>query len=208
MNHCLICMNALDEGVTLKEYLFEEDIICGNCRHRFIKNDGIYTYGYLRVHAFYRYDDFLESLLYQFKEGCDVALENVFLWKYRKKMVDIFRHRQCVIMPSSEDKLKSRGFHHLKKMLACCEVEVCDCFIKTKNYKQSLQRAQNREKIHSVIQRTSFPEKDFYLFDDVVTSGHTLLAAAALLRKKDEIMEAYALSVHPRFVEMCDKQQL
>lgn len=206
MNRCLICMNALDEGVTLKEYLFEEDIICGHCRHRFIKNDHIYTYKNLKVHAFYQYDDFMESLLYQFKEGRDVALADVFLWKQRKKMVDIFRQHQCVIMPSSKEKLEGRGFHHLKKILACSKVEICDCFIKTKNYKQSLQRAQNREKIHSVMQLSFFPGKDFYLFDDVVTSGNTLLAAASLLRKKEEMIEAYVLSVHPRFVEICDKQ--
>ena len=63
MNRCLICMNALDEGVTLKEYLFEEDIICGHCRHRFIKNDRIYTYKNLKVHAFYQYDDFIVAFI-------------------------------------------------------------------------------------------------------------------------------------------------
>ena len=206
MKHCLICMKALDEGVTLKEYLFEDDVICGCCRHRFIKNDRIYTYRDLKIHAFYVYNDFLETLLFQYKEGRDIALSDIFLWKYKEKMNDIFRHRLCVIMPSSEEKLKSRGFHHLKKMLACTSADVCDCLIKTKNYKQSLQRAQNREKIHSVIQLAHCPQKDFFLFDDVVTSGNTLLAAASLLPKKNGITEAYVLSVHPHFVEICDKQ--
>lgn len=208
MNLCKICFHHLDEGLTLQEYFLENDCICGNCRHKFIKNETIYEYQNLRIHAFYLYNDVMESLLFQYKEGRDIALKDIFLWKYKKKMNDIFRHHECIIVPSHEEKIKTRGFHHLKKMLECCDIEGKDYFIKTINYKQSSQRSKNREKVKDIIQIKQFPKKQYYLFDDVVTSGNTLLAAASLLSKNNEKVEVYALSVHPHFVELCEKQKL
>lgn len=198
----------MDEGLTLKEYLFESDLICGNCRRKFIKNNKIFEYKSLRIHAFYLYNEYLENLLFQYKEGRDIALKDIFLWKYKKKLNDIFRQRECIIMPSSEEKVKNRGFHPLKEMLACSNVEIKECFIKNKNYKQSLQRAQDREKVKDVIQIVEFPQKEYYLFDDVVTSGNTLLSAIDLLGRSEEINDVYVLSVHPHFVELCEKEKL
>lgn len=208
MNLCKICFHHLDEGCTLKEYFFENDVICGNCRHKFIENNKIYNYKNLRVHAFYIYDDYLENLLFQYKEGRDIALYNIFLWKYKEKLNDIFRQHVCVIMPSHEDKIKQRGFHHIKEMLSITNIKIEDCFTKTKNYKQSLQRSKNRENIHDVVQLKYQPTNNFYFFDDVITTGNTLLTAYEKIGLKDEVIDVYALSVHPHFVELCDKEKL
>lgn len=208
MNLCKICFHHLDEGCTLKEYLFEDDVICGNCRHKFIKNNKTYSYKNLRIHAFYIYDDFLENLLFQYKEGKDIALHNIFLWKNKEKLNDIFRRNNCVIMPSHEDKIKERGFHHIKEMLSITNVQIDDCFVKTKNHKQSLQRSKNREKIIDIIQLKYKPKNNYYFFDDVITTGNTLLTAYEKLGLKDEIIDVYALSIHPHFVELCDKEML
>lgn len=208
MNLCRICFRHLDEGLSLKEYLFEDDLICGNCRHRFIKNNQIFEYKNLRVHAFYIYDDFLENLLFQYKEGRDIALQHIFLYKVKEEMNDIFRHHTCVIMPSNIEKIKERGFHHIKRMLSCCDIQIEDCFIKTKVHKQSLQRAKNRENVKNIIELKQLPSKPYYLFDDVVTTGNTLMACANLLRDNDEMIDVYALSVHPHFVELCEKEKL
>jgi len=208
MNLCKICFKHLDEGCTLKEYLFEDDVICGYCRHQFIKNEKIYHYKNLRIHAFYIYDDYLENLLFQYKEGRDIALHNIFLWKNKEKLNDIFRHHSCIIMPSHEDKIKERGFHHIKEMLSITNIKIEDCFIKTKNHKQSLQRSKNREKIIDIIQLKTKPKNNYYFFDDVITTGNTLLSAYEKLGLKDEIIDVYALSIHPHFVELCDKEML
>ena len=208
MNLCKICFQDVDNGVTLKEYLFEDDVICGCCRYQMIPNNKIYKYKNMRVHAFYVYNDFLERLLFQYKEGRDIALFDLFLWKNKEEMNDIFRHHDCVIMPSSEEKIRERGFHHLKKMLSICDIKIHDCFIKNKNHKQSLQRSKNREIIHEILELKEVPQNNYYLFDDVVTTGNTLLTAIEKLGIKDEIVDVYALSVHPHFVELCDILEL
>lgn len=208
MKACKICFRSIDEGVNLREYLFYDDIICGNCRHKFIENKKTYSYHNLRITAFYLYDDFLESLLFQYKEARDIALADVFLWKKKEEVFDIFRHSTCILMPSSEQKIKERGFHHLERMLECCHVEPISCFEKKDGYKQSTQRASERGKIKEVIKLKYPIEKDFILFDDVITSGNTLLSAASLLKDSNQIVKAVALSVHPLFVELCEKERL
>ncbi|MGN1343517.1 MAG: ComF family protein [Traorella sp.] len=208
MKLCKICFHPIDEGLTLREYLFEDDVICGNCRHRLIKNDRIYSYKNLRIQAFYIYNDFLESLLFQYKEGRDIALKDIFLWKNKDKMNELFRQTTCVIMPSSIEKIQERGFHHLKEMLSICDIQIQECFIKNKNIKQSSQRAKNREKIHEIIELQTPPNKPYYLFDDVITSGNTLLSASEKIASENEIIQVIALSVHPHFVELCDKEKL
>lgn len=207
MKICPICFRDVDEGVSFHEYLFEEDIICGKCRHQFVENKKIYHFENLEIHAFYLYDDFLESLLFQYKEAKDIALKDVFLWKKKEEMKDIFRHHECVIMPSFIKKVEERTFHHLDCMLSCCEVSISHCLKKTKNFKQSSQRGKQRQSIENVIEIEEKPPSEFYLFDDVVTTGNTLKAAAQLLNK-DKLTKAYVFSVHPHFVELCEKERL
>lgn len=207
MKVCPICFHELEDGITFLEYFFSNDVICGNCRQQFIENKRVYEYKNIRVHAFYLYDDFMENLLFQYKEARDIALKDIFLWKKKEKVNDIFRHAKCVIMPSSIEKVQERGFHHLEKMLECCDIQLDFCLKKTKNYKQSKQRSINRMKISSILEKEYIPSGKFYLFDDVVTTGNTLMRAASLL-SNDEIVDAYVLSVHPHFVELCDKEML
>lgn len=205
MQLCRICFKDVNDGVSIFQYLFQDDCICGHCRSKFIENKRIFHYRGLKIQALYLYDDFLESLLFQYKEGRDIALSEVFLKCKRKKVEDIFRQHQCVLMPSSSLKIEQRGFIPLMKMLEGINVEICNPFSKNKNYKQSQQNAKERNQIKHVIQLDQEIKKPFIFFDDVVTSGNTLLAAADLVRQNDEEIEVFALSVHPHFVELCDK---
>lgn len=205
MKRCKICFNDVNDGVSIFQYLFGDDCICGNCRAKFIENKRIYHYQGLEIHALYLYDDFLESLLFQYKEGRDIALSEVFFKGYEQKVADIFRHHRCVLMPSSSLKIQQRGFHPLKKMLEGIDVEICNPFEKSRNYKQSQHSSLGREEIHRVIQLKKEIHEPFIFFDDVVTTGNTLLAAAHLVRKDDKEIKVFALSVHPHFVELCDK---
>lgn len=204
MEVCPICFCELDQGLTFCEYFFSDDVICGKCRHQMIENKYVYHYENLEIHAFYIYDEFMENLLFQFKESRDIALKDIFLWKKKEKINDIFRHHKMVIMPSNEDKTEKRGFHALREMLSCCQVEIVDCLYKDQNYKQSRQKAKSRCKIQEVMKLKKQIEESFYLFDDVLTTGNTLKTAADLLGKGEKVI-AYVLAIHPCFVEMCEK---
>lgn len=211
MKLCKICFQPIDTGVTLKQYFIGDDCICGNCRSQFIENHRTYELEHCIIHAFYIYNEFLENLLFQYKEGRDVALADVFLFRKRRKLHDMIRHRLVVLMPSNEHKIKERGFDHLEGMLGDGFQEICHVLEKSESYKQSEQDFKNKKRIFDVMRikkRVELPNKDFVLFDDVVTSGSTIQSAARLLAKKGERLHAYVLCVHPRFVELCDENRL
>lgn len=212
MKHwCPICYELADENQPFMQWLFGSDVICGNCRLKFEKCNQNYQFNNLKIHGLYMYNDFVESLLYQYKEGRDIALAEVFLAAVRKEFIDKCRHRILIPMPSSEHKINERGFSHLHEMLRGLELEICDCLIKGKDYKQSLHRGKARKQIKEVMQLKSgvkIPTSELILFDDVCTSGSTLLAAYDLLHEFNEHISAEVLCIHPHFVEMCDEKKL
>lgn len=208
MKHCKICFKPLDEGVSLYDYFFKDDVICGYCRRKMQPVNQVYVYQNLHIEALYLYDEFMESLLFQYKEGRDIALKDIFLYPYKQKLADKYRHYEWILMPSSEEKIRQRTFHHLECMLEEIAIHPVHHFIKTQNYKQSRQKAQSRSKIQEMIQLVSYPKKPFLLFDDVCTSGNTLLSAAKLCAEEDEIVHCLVICIHPMFVEMCDALQL
>ena len=209
---CPICFRDVDEAQPFLTWCFGTETICGHCRKQFIEADPpMYEIHGLPIYAFYRYDDALENLLYQYKEGRDVALAEVFLGNVKQKLIDKTRHKVLVPMPSSEGKLKERRFNHLKRMLTGIDVEICDCLIKTSEYKQSLHRGKARQKVREVIAlnpAVEIPNCPLILFDDVCTSGSTLSSAYDLLHKTHADIEAVVLCVHPHFVEICDEMKL
>lgn len=211
MKQCKICFAPVDKGTTISQYFFQEDCICGDCRRKFEENDQIYQMENCRIYAFYKYNEFLEKLLFQYKEGRDVALAKVFLYLKRDKLVDMIRHRLVVCMPSSEQKIMERGFSHLEGMLQEIQLDLCPLLEKSEYYKQSEQEFKNKGKIAEIMRikkGVKIPQKEFVLFDDVITSGNTIKAAAHLLGKQKKQIDVYVLCVHPRFVEICDENKL
>lgn len=208
MKHCKICFQSVDEGVSLYDYYFKEDIICGYCRRKMKIADKIYKYQNLHIHALYHYDEFMENFLFQYKEGRDIALKDIFLYPYKQKLIDKYRQYEWVLMPSSEEKIRQRTFHHLECMIEDLDIKIGHHFCKNQNFKQSSQKLQTRTKIKEMIQMTTKPQRPYILFDDVITTGNTLLTAANLCAEKDEIIHCLAVCIHPMFVEKCDAFQL
>ena len=111
-------------------------------------------------------------------------------------------------MPSAQQKISERGFSHLHEMLKGMNIECCDCLVKSEDYKQSLHRGKSRGQIKNVMKLKSaaeIPTKKLVLFDDVCTSGSTLLAAYDLLHEYNDQITAEVICVHRHFVETCDE---
>lgn len=207
MKCCLICFNDVHCGLSLMQYFGKEDIICGVCANKFEKLNHWYTKDGLHIKALYLYNDFMESLLFQFKEGRDVALKDVFFREYTKEIFDKFKGYTIVYMPSSEVKCKERGFFPLELMLANVELKKCELLRKSKDIKQSMQTYEKRANIKNVIKlkdKVQIPQTNLLLVDDVCTSGNTLKCAFNLLKEHKYEVKALVLSIHPRFVESCD----
>lgn len=206
-----MCFASIYEHVSFAQYVMGRRCLCGRCRQQLdVLNRRLY-YDKLCIHGLYVYNDSLEQMLFQYKEGHDIALAPVFFEAVARQLHDRFRHYTLVLMPSSKEKMIERGFLPLSEMLQGVSLPMLEPFYKINNHKQSLQSLQARADIAQVIKlkaNYALPRTKLLLIDDVCTSGSTILHAYHLLRQHTYKIEALSLSVHPLFVESCDKKGL
>lgn len=208
-SHCLICFQDVETNLSLDQWLRQDALICGDCQRKF---EYINLHTHLEgmpLHILYNYNDFLENLLYQFKENRDIALHDVFFHAHIKEINDKYRHSQVIIMPSAYEKIRERGFHHMQEMLKECHLPIKDVMEKTQNHKQSLQSFEERQNIASYIRlkrNYQLSKQPILLIDDVITTSATLKHAYHLLHSHTSKIEALVLCANPRFVESCDEK--
>ena len=73
---CRICNDKID---SLSSLFFENECICQSCREQFILHRRAYKINGIWIYVLYEYNEFLERLLFRFKEQRDIALKEVFL---------------------------------------------------------------------------------------------------------------------------------
>jgi len=210
MKRCLICFEDLYHHVPLLSYFCYKDIICGACRSKMILHQKWNKLNELDVYSFYIYDRYMESLLFQYKEGRDIALSKVFFHPFINFIEKQFKGYTIIYMPSSEQHLKRRGFFPLEEMLEEVNLKKCHYFVKTREYKQSSQSYENRKQVKDVIaikdKSDPLPNK-ILLVDDVCTSGETLLCAYELIKSETRSIKALILCDNRRSVELCDEKK-
>lgn len=187
------------------------NMLCGDCKQALeVKNTKIKCNGY-HLYVLYKYNDFIENMIFQYKEGRDIALAPVFFHEVHDQIHRMFRYHVIVLMPSSKEKTMERGFRSLYEMVKACKLPIIDPFYKTENHKQSLQTYENRKHITQVIKiKTDYkiPHRKLLLIDDVCTSGSTLDHAYHLLKDHHKHITALALCAHPRFLEFYEKGKI
>lgn len=200
---CPICFSSIADRQTIFAYLKQDFIICGNCKKNFIVvNKNTLFYG-VKLHILYVYNTFMESLLFQYKEGNDIALQEIFFHDVVKELETKFRDYTIVFPPSSLEKNRERGFHCLESMLQNCCLHKISPFKKIGEYKQSSQPFNKRGNVEKHIRFIGINEKckkRLLIVDDVCTSGHTLRVMIQLLKSHYEYVEALVLTIHPKLL--------
>lgn len=208
MKRCLYCFEDIYQGTSLPAYFQKKDIICGCCRSKMPLFKHWIRVEDLAVYGLYYYDEFMEGMLFQFKECRDIALKNVFLRPYIKEIFDTFHGYTLILMPSSDTKNKERGFYALEEMFEEVNLPKLEIFQKNRTYKQTKQSYEKRKDISKVMilkENVELPNTPVLLVDDVCTSGSTLLSAYHLLKNHPYEIKAFVCCVHPLLVESCDK---
>lgn len=209
--YCTYCLEDITKEQDFYSFLKQDSLLCTPCQRQLRILNVQTKLADHKLHILYEYNEFLEGMIFQYKEGHDIALQEAFFHGVMKEINRKFRHYAIVVMPSSKEKLAERGFHPVKEMLKNCRLPVIEPFYKNENRKQSLQSIQNRAFISQVIKKKPgfiLPKKRLLLIDDVCTSGATMECAYNLLQGHTYKMEALVLCAHPLFVEMCDKKGL
>lgn len=196
--YCLLCNQRLDEfdfGLFL-----EDKILCPSCEKQMKGQRRVFEKEGKQWIVYHEYNEFIERLLFRYKEQRDIALKPLFLMPYKKELQSLSKRYSIVILCSSQEKRCFRGFEPLIEWFKEIDINVYSPFYKTMNWKQSSLSFEKRKGIHSVIQKKELyklPKKKFILFDDVVTSGSTIKRAMELVDAEKII----AFSAHPKWIE-------
>lgn len=194
---CLLCMKEMGKG-SIRDVLFEEDIICEECRKQWEEKDISFMLDGIRVRSDYVYNDAFSSCLVQYKECFDEALKDVFLYRKKKKIKRMYRGYTLCMMPSGRKKMEERGFSHLACMFECVGLPVIEPFNKKDERDQKQKGFMERRKmINNIVLKkgVNLPKK-IVLCDDTLTTGATLKGALSAFDLTKHDVEIYCVSAN------------
>lgn len=183
--HCLICF-ANSQSELSFSFFFQDERICDSCKKQFSILMEEQKIADIPTLFLYEYDNFLKSLIYRFKGCRDYVLKDVFFYFSRRFLKKKYRHYTIIFPPSFSREGQSRNFQHIAAMCECLHLPMEDLFYKKSNYKQSDMPFEERSRVKEIIQlqeNKKIVDKKYLVVDDIYTSGNTLKAIYAILRK-------------------------
>jgi competence protein ComFC len=200
---CLLCFAPLTRGMSFHQVFMEDDVVCSTCRKSLKRVDRWIRVGGIQVYAYYAFDDAMSTLFHRYKEAHDQMIGSLFLHPIRK-FDRRYKNKSIVCIPSSEEKIKERGFMTLGKILEGSKLPQIEVLRKAGNEKQSLRTAHQRVQVKEeiILQSPLLAEdKDLILFDDVLTTGSTMLACHEILSPIARSLTCICVAIHPIFLE-------
>ena len=196
MNRCLICFKNVEETINNTH-------VCNACLKKFEVIEKVLKVEGKECLILYKYNDFFKELLYRYKGCFDYVLKDAFLTNYLIKLKFKYRKRKIICAPSYFKENQKRGFNHVFEIAKLLDLEIIDCLRKTKNYKQSDQKMNERYQIQNVIKidKTKLKGvKRVLLIDDVTTSLSTLKTIIRLLPTNIDV-KVLVLASNCRFMK-------
>lgn len=181
-----ICIDCFKEKYdrSLRTLLNKDLSTCDKCFNIFsIKFYSFKVLGFSCL-SLYDYDDEFRSKLFQLKGCYDIVLAQSFLETYARELSILYSGYTIVMVPSSKEDDKKRGFNHVEEIFKVLKLDVLEnVFYKEVTYKQSDQKFDDRGNIKKIIKinKIDLSNKKILLVDDVITSGNTIKTCINLL---------------------------
>ena len=185
---CLMCGTVITED-HFSDFFRKKDVLCASCRGSWkpIRQKTVF-FG-KPAYFLYEYNEAFSHCLIQFKECGDEALKSVFLYPEKEALRRRFAGCTLLLLPSSEEKRRARGFSHLALMFEILHLPMLEPFEKTVHADQKALGRRGRVRMSESIrlkEGVRLPKK-IVLADDVLTTGATMKGALSCLPKKAEV---------------------
>lgn len=177
---CLICFEEIAKTPSFYHFC-HHSTLCFNCLNQFEIYNQTHLFNGYPLTILYYYNDFFKQLLFQYKGQDDYALKDAFLnpfYHFKTK----YRRHIIVTVPSSDQDNLRRGFNPNEMIVTSFSNNIFTGLYKTSNYKQTSQT--NRKLVKDVIKikdGNRLFNQDVIIFDDVITSGNTIMTCANLI---------------------------
>lgn len=193
--YCKVCFNPIEPSSPLTVFL--SPVICDSClaKRKFHLNKE--KIGELNIFSIYYHDDVLMQWLYQYKTICDYELRSVFLTPFELLFKFLTLNKVVIPLPSTDESIQKRGFNHLIGILESADIRYLDILGKTAGPVQKDLTLEDRKKVKDRIiikKRIDLSKKDIILFDDVLTTGSTMVGCFEKLQElKPRSIRGFAL---------------
>lgn len=191
---CIWCLKPFDPYPTLYHTLTNPATCCDQCQSFFKPNKKHFFLGALKVTYFYEYTFEMKQYFYRYKELHDIVLAQLFKEHLKSDFKKLFRFKQIIYMPSTISKVNERGFDHLELILKSMGFKGLHIFEKVNQDEQKSKSAFLRKKIQFTMTQDIYNLKNVILFDDVVSTGSTLLEAYRHLQERGIKVQALVLA--------------
>jgi len=137
-----------------------------------------------RIQVLYDYNDFMKEVIHLYKGRGDIKLAQLFAYLLNGYIPYIKTFDVVIALPTSEEKLKIRGFSQIEEVLSYLPVTASRCLSMASRVKQSELTKKERLKQINPFTVCGEVKGRVLLIDDIYTTGLTVHHAAEVLRSQ------------------------
>ena len=190
---CIYCDKEIKK-ITFTSLFLERDPLCIECRRQLQVKRRCFLLGELKAESFYEYDGLFKSLLLQYKECCDEALKDVFLYGLKDYIRIRYAGYHLLFVPSSTQKRQMRGFDHLELIFE----DIGLPRVKGLKMKEDLiQEGKNAKERNRMMDNYIYEGEELnrvLIVDDVMTTGSSILGVYEAIKDRTKSVKALSLA--------------